>query len=52
MDDLKAILASRTALYAKADVEVRTSGRSEAQALDTLLAAIARGPAARDKAAV
>ncbi len=52
MDDLKAILASRTALYAKADVEVRTTGRSETQALDTLLAAIARGPAARDKAPV
>jgi XRE family aerobic/anaerobic benzoate catabolism transcriptional regulator len=42
MDDLNVILASRTALYAKADVEVKTSGRSEAQALDALLAAISR----------
>src|SRR5262245_25188876 len=40
MDDLKAILESRTALYAKADVEVRTSDKSEAEALAALLAAI------------
>ncbi len=42
MDDLNVILASRIALYAKADVEVKTSGKSEAQALDALLAAISR----------
>ena len=42
MDDLNIILASRTALYAKAGVEVKTSGKSEAQALDALLAAISR----------
>jgi XRE family aerobic/anaerobic benzoate catabolism transcriptional regulator len=40
MDDLKAILESRTALYAKADVEVDTSGRSETEALAALLAAV------------
>jgi len=45
MDDLKAILESRGALYAKADVEVSTSERSEAQALAGLLDAIGRaGP--------
>jgi XRE family transcriptional regulator, aerobic/anaerobic benzoate catabolism transcriptional regulator len=43
MDDLKIILESRAALYARADAEVSTSDRSEAQALDDLLAAIARG---------
>ena len=42
MDDLKAILDSRTALYAKADVEVSTSDRSEGEALAGLLAAIAQ----------
>ena len=47
MDDLKAILESRSALYAKADVEVSTSERSEAQALAGLLDAIGRSePAA------
>jgi XRE family transcriptional regulator, aerobic/anaerobic benzoate catabolism transcriptional regulator len=40
MDDLKAILESRTALYAKADAEVVTSGKSEAEALAGLLAAV------------
>ena len=40
MDDLKAILESRTALYAKADAEVDTSGKSEAEALAGLLAAV------------
>jgi XRE family aerobic/anaerobic benzoate catabolism transcriptional regulator len=45
MDDLKAILDSRAALYAKADAEVATSGSSEAQALDALLTAIERGRA-------
>jgi XRE family aerobic/anaerobic benzoate catabolism transcriptional regulator len=43
MDDLKIILESRAALYARADAEISTSDRSEAQALDALLAAIARG---------
>jgi XRE family transcriptional regulator, aerobic/anaerobic benzoate catabolism transcriptional regulator len=45
MDDLNVILASRTALYAKADMEVKTSGKSEAQALNALLAAISRAQA-------
>jgi XRE family transcriptional regulator, aerobic/anaerobic benzoate catabolism transcriptional regulator len=40
MDDLKAILESRAALYAKADATVDTSGRSEGEALADLLAAI------------
>ena len=51
MDDLKAILESRTALYAKADAKVATTGKTEAQAFAALLAAIPRGagepPAAR-----
>jgi len=42
MDDLKAILDSRSALYAKADVEVSTSEKSEEQALAALLDAVAR----------
>ena len=47
MDDLKAILESRGALYAKADAEVSTSDRSEGEAISALLDAIARaGPAA------
>jgi XRE family transcriptional regulator, aerobic/anaerobic benzoate catabolism transcriptional regulator len=46
MDDLKAILESRTALYAKADVEVRTTEKSEGEALAALLAAIAQDRAA------
>jgi XRE family aerobic/anaerobic benzoate catabolism transcriptional regulator len=40
MDDLKAILESRTALYAKADAKVTTSDRSEAEVLGQLLAAV------------
>jgi XRE family aerobic/anaerobic benzoate catabolism transcriptional regulator len=40
MDDLRAILESRTALYAKADVEVATSGKSEAETLAALLDAV------------
>ena len=43
MDDLKAILESRTPLYAKANARVSTSGKTEAQAFATLLAAIPRG---------
>src|SRR5262245_15631926 len=46
MDDLKAILESRTGLYAKADAVVSTSGKTEAQAFATLLAAVPRGTAA------
>jgi XRE family aerobic/anaerobic benzoate catabolism transcriptional regulator len=46
MDDLKAILESRTALYAKADAMVATSDRSEAEVLAQLLAAISRAAAA------
>jgi XRE family aerobic/anaerobic benzoate catabolism transcriptional regulator len=40
MDDLKAILESRTPLYAKANVTVSTSGGTETQALRALLARI------------
>lgn len=48
MDDLKIILESRTALYAKADIEVNTSDKTEAQAFAALLAAVtqARAPSA------
>jgi XRE family aerobic/anaerobic benzoate catabolism transcriptional regulator len=42
MEDLKAILDSRTALYAKADATVDTSGKTEADALGDLLAAVSR----------
>ena len=42
MDDLKAILESRTALYAKADAKVATSDRTEAEVLGQLLAAVER----------
>jgi XRE family transcriptional regulator, aerobic/anaerobic benzoate catabolism transcriptional regulator len=51
MDDLKAILESRSALYAKADVEVSTSDRSEAQALTGLLDAIGGRAEQADEAA-
>jgi XRE family transcriptional regulator, aerobic/anaerobic benzoate catabolism transcriptional regulator len=37
MDDLKAILESRNPLYAKANAELMTSGRSETQALGMLV---------------
>ncbi len=43
MDDLKAILESRTPLYAKAAAEVNTSDKSEAQAFAALLGVIAKG---------
>jgi XRE family aerobic/anaerobic benzoate catabolism transcriptional regulator len=42
MDDLKAILASRTPLYAKADAEVNTSDKTEAQAFAALLGVISK----------
>ena len=40
MADLRAILASREALYARADVHLETMGRSVAEALDALMTAI------------
>jgi XRE family transcriptional regulator, aerobic/anaerobic benzoate catabolism transcriptional regulator len=40
MADLRAILASREALYARADVQIATSGRDVAGALTALMAAI------------
>jgi len=40
MDDLKAILESRTPLYAKANAVVSTNGQTEDRALAALLAAI------------
>jgi XRE family aerobic/anaerobic benzoate catabolism transcriptional regulator len=42
MDDLKAILESRTPLYARADAVVATSGQTATQALAALLAALPR----------
>ena len=45
MDDLKAILESRTPLYAKANAVVNTGGKSEAQAFAALLAAMPRSSA-------
>jgi XRE family aerobic/anaerobic benzoate catabolism transcriptional regulator len=45
MDDLKAILDSRSPLYAKANAVVDTSGKTEAQAFAALLAAIPRAGA-------
>jgi XRE family transcriptional regulator, aerobic/anaerobic benzoate catabolism transcriptional regulator len=50
MDDLKVILESRTALYAKADVEVNTSDKNEAQAFAALLAAVTQPQAALNTA--
>ncbi|HJU30561.1 MAG TPA: helix-turn-helix transcriptional regulator [Hyphomicrobiaceae bacterium] len=43
MDDLKAILDSRTPLYAKANATVSTGGKSEANALAGLLSVIPKG---------
>jgi len=37
MDDLRAILASREALYARADLQLDTAGRSVAESLDSLV---------------
>lgn len=50
MDDLKAILESRTPLYAKANAVVNTGGKSEAQAFAALLAAMPRSNGAGDLA--
>jgi XRE family aerobic/anaerobic benzoate catabolism transcriptional regulator len=52
MDDLKAILASRTPLYAKADAIVSTSGKTETQALTALLARIPSASASLSSAPV
>jgi XRE family aerobic/anaerobic benzoate catabolism transcriptional regulator len=40
MDDLRAILASREALYARADVQLETTGRSVEETITALVAAI------------
>jgi XRE family transcriptional regulator, aerobic/anaerobic benzoate catabolism transcriptional regulator len=40
MDDLRAILASREALYARADIHIETTGRSVAATLAELVAAV------------
>ncbi len=50
MDDLKAILESRTPLYAKANAVVNTGGKSEAQAFAALLAAMPGSSAASEAA--
>ncbi|HWB46663.1 MAG TPA: transcriptional regulator, partial [Hyphomicrobiaceae bacterium] len=50
MDDLKAILESRLPLYAKADVEVNTGDKTEAQAFAALLSAIAQAGQSRPAA--
>ena len=42
MDDLRAILESRTALYAKAGAEVNTADKTQAQAFAALLGASPR----------
>jgi XRE family aerobic/anaerobic benzoate catabolism transcriptional regulator len=46
MDDLRAILESRTALYAKAGAEVNTADKTQAQAFAALLGVIAKVKAA------
>ena len=46
MEDLKAILESRTALYAKANAEVNTADKSQAQAFAALLGVIAKAKSA------
>ena len=51
MDDLKAILESRTPLYAKANAEVMTSGKAEAEALAALVDSIS-GANVRSRAAI
>jgi len=49
MDDLKAILESRTPLYAKANAELMTSGKSETEAVAALIEAIGSTAAAGDR---
>jgi shikimate kinase len=46
MEDLKAILESRTALYAKANAQVNTADKSQAQAFAALLGVIAKAKSA------
>jgi XRE family aerobic/anaerobic benzoate catabolism transcriptional regulator len=46
MDDLRAILESRSALYAKAGAEVNTADKTQAQAFAALLGVIAKAQAA------
>jgi XRE family transcriptional regulator, aerobic/anaerobic benzoate catabolism transcriptional regulator len=41
MADLRAILASREALYARADIQIETTGRDQAETLAALVSAIA-----------
>jgi XRE family aerobic/anaerobic benzoate catabolism transcriptional regulator len=50
MDDLRSILESRAALYAKADVEVSTSDKAEAEAFAALMAAIGEQHARMEQA--
>jgi hypothetical protein len=40
MDDLRAILASREALYAQADIQLDTTGRSVEETVAALVAAV------------
>jgi XRE family aerobic/anaerobic benzoate catabolism transcriptional regulator len=42
MDDLRRILDGRAAFYARADLQVETSGRSTAQALTVLREGVCR----------
>jgi XRE family aerobic/anaerobic benzoate catabolism transcriptional regulator len=46
MDDLRSILTSREALYAKAELAIDTSGQTIAQSLDALVRALRNLPAA------
>jgi XRE family aerobic/anaerobic benzoate catabolism transcriptional regulator len=52
MDDLKAILESRRPLYAKANAEVMTSGKSEAEALAALVHSVSANVRHRAAAAL
>jgi hypothetical protein len=40
MDDLRAILGSREALYARADVAIETTGRTVAETVEALADAV------------
>jgi len=51
MEDLKRILAGRSAFYAKADVTLDTSGATVSQAFASLLKRLPRAPAAGKRAA-
>ncbi len=53
MDDLRAILASREALYARADIQIETTGRDVASALAALEAAVTgRSPGCPHRTAI